>query len=78
VLPIIVLLINTFLSVLIYKEVARDWLNDPLATIKKRFEKVPIPVQIHFDLEYIKKEAMISEIITSNTIKPCFDRIRMR
>jgi len=56
VLPIIVLLINTFLSVLIYKEVARDWLNDPLATIKQRVEKVPIPVQSIIDLEYINKK----------------------
>jgi hypothetical protein len=38
--------------VLIYKEVARDWLNDPLATFNL-FEKVPIPVQNNIVLEHI-------------------------
>jgi len=30
--------------VLVYKEAARDWLYDPLATIDNGFDKVPIPV----------------------------------
>jgi len=37
---------------LIYKEVARDWLYDPLATFN-RIEKVPIPVLSNIAWEHI-------------------------
>ena len=40
--------------VLIYKEVARDWLNDPLATFN-RIEKVPIPVRSNKAQEQINE-----------------------
>ncbi len=57
--------------VLIYKEVARDWLYDPLATFN-RIEKVPIPVRGNKAQEHINKIDYDFKIFKIGIIVSCW------